>query len=374
MYLLHSHNSLLSLCIVVILSLLSSILQQHQQHHQAYYLLPVASGNIPGYISPSTAVKCVVAGAVTTCAVGCIKVITTGDECLIERFGKYHRKLNAGWHVVLPIIERISFQATTREQVLDVPPQQCYTKDNAPLSADAVVYMRVQDVVSAKYNVEDVHSAILNLCLTQLREAVGKLTLDESFSSRERINYGLLKDLNEVCVGWGVEITRVEIQNLQPSLTIQEAMELQMAAERKKRASILKSEGERTTYINEAEGRAQAAITNAEAQNQVTVLKAQAEAHRQRIEAEGLKVAIEAITTAIMMSSSSNNSKSHNESHNDVVQKEKAVEGAIQFLTVLRFLETQAKFASSDNSKIIMLPTKDSLPLTYGGLKFLMDD
>mmetsp|Transcript_28759 Transcript_28759/g.30915 ORF Transcript_28759/g.30915 Transcript_28759/m.30915 type:complete len:235 (-) Transcript_28759:211-915(-) len=234
--------------------------------------------------------------------------------------------------------------------------------------------MRVQDVVSAKYNVEDVHSAILNLCLTQLREAVGKLTLDESFSSRERINYGLLKDLNEVCVGWGVEITRVEIQNLQPSLTIQEAMELQMAAERKKRASILKSEGERTTYINEAEGRAQAAITNAEAQNQVTVLKAQAEAHRQRIEAEGLKVAIEAITTAIMMSSSSNNSKSHNESHNDVVQKEKAVEGAIQFLTVLRFLETQAKFASSDNSKIIMLPTKDSLPLTYGGLKFLMDD
>jgi len=381
MYLFLSHNSLLSsgrssttskkkpITLVVILSLLSSIFQQRHQS----YLLPVATGNI----SPSTVLKCVVAGAVTTCAVGCIKVVTTGDECLIERFGKYHRKLNAGWHVLLPIIERISFQATTREQVLDVPPQQCYTKDNAPLSADAVVYMRVQDVISAKYNVEDVHSAILNLCLTQLREAVGKLTLDESFSSRERINYGLLKDLNEVCLGWGVEITRVEIQNLQPSLTIKEAMELQMAAERKKRASILKSEGERTTFINEAEGRAQAAITNAEAQNQVTILKAKAEANRQRIEAEGLQVAIEAITEAIMVSPK--NSKSHNQNNddnerNDVVQREKAVEGAIQFLTVLRFLETQAKFASSDNSKIIMLPTKDSLPLTYGGLKFLMDD
>jgi len=186
-----------------------------------------------------------------------------------------------------------------------------------------------------------------------------------------------LKDLNEVCLGWGVEITRVEIQNLQPSLTIKEAMELQMAAERKKRASILKSEGERTTFINEAEGRAQAAITNAEAQNQVTILKAKAEANRQRIEAEGLQVAIEAITEAIMVSPK--NSKSHNQNNddnerNDVVQREKAVEGAIQFLTVLRFLETQAKFASSDNSKIIMLPTKDSLPLTYGGLKFLMDD
>ena len=303
------------------------------------------------------------AAGITTC-IKCIKVVTTGHECLIERFGKYNRRLDAGWHLLVPIIERVSFHVTTREQVLDIPPQQCYTKDNAPLKADAVVYMRIADVISAKYNVEDVHDAIMNLCLTQLREEVGKLTLDESFSSRERINYELLKDLNAVCQGWGVTITRVELQNLQPSLTIKEAMELQMAAERKKRASILKSEGERTTLINEAEGRAQAAITNAEAQNRVTILQAEAEANRQRIEAEGLRTAIEAIAETIM--DDNNNSSSS-------VNKEKAVEGAIQFLSVLRLLETQGRFAESNNSKVIMLPTKDSLPITYGGLKFLMD-
>ena len=137
-----------------------------------------------------------------------------------------------------------------------------------------------------------------------------------------------------------------------------------MAAERKKRASILKSEGERTTLINEAEGRAQAAITNAEAQNRVTILQAEAEANRQRIEAEGLRTAIEAIAETIM--DDNNNSSSS-------VNKEKAVEGAIQFLSVLRLLETQGRFAESNNSKVIMLPTKDSLPITYGGLKFLMD-
>jgi len=292
----------------------------------------------------------------------CVKVITTGDECLIERFGRYHRKLDAGWHLLLPIVERVSFKVTTREQVLDVPPQQCYTKDNAPIKADAVVYMKIHDVISAKYKVEDIQSALLNLCLTQLREEVGKLTLDESFSSRERINYALLRDLNAVCQGWGIEITRVELQNLQPSQTIKEAMELQMAAERKKRAAILHSEGERTTLINKAEGRAQAAIKDAEARQRAVVLTAEAEADRQRIEAEGLQTAIKAVSDVIFKQGQQLDGS-----------KENSVEAAVQFLTVLRFLETQAKFSDSANSKIIMLPSKDSLPLTYGGLKFLMD-
>jgi regulator of protease activity HflC (stomatin/prohibitin superfamily) len=118
---------------------------------------------------------------------------------------------------------------------------------SAPLMADAVVYMRVFDLEAARYQVKDVMSAIRNLCLTQVREQVGKLTLDESFSSRDRINMALLYDLNNVCKTWGVEITRVEIQSLEPSREIVQAMELQMAAERKKRAAILQSEGERVT-------------------------------------------------------------------------------------------------------------------------------
>jgi len=304
-------------------------------------------------------------------AVSCLRIVTTGDELLVERFGKFHRKLEAGWHFLVPIAESVSFDVTVRERVLDVPPQQCYTKDNAPVEADAVVYAKVRDAVAARYAVQDVDGAILNLCLTNLREEVGKLTLDESFSSRERINRELLRDLNEVCLGWGIEITRVELQNLRPSPAIQEAMELQMAAERRKRAAILESEGEKLTMVNEAEGRATAAIRNAEASHRATILAAEAEASRQRIEAEGLRRAIETVAEGI---SSSSSAGGRNDDGEGPPPSGEAVEAAVQFLTAVRYLETQASVARSDNSKVVMLPSKDSLPMmTYGGLKFLLD-
>lgn len=292
-------------------------------------------------------------------------MVTSGDECLVERLGKYHRKLGPGWHLVFRPFESVSFHVTTREQVLDVPPQQCYTLDNAPIRADAVVYMRIHDVEAARYNVQDVMSAILNLCLTQLREEVGKLTLDESFSSRERINKELLKDLNAVSSTWGVEITRVELQNMEPSPDILAAMELQMAAERKKRAAILRSEGERATLINEAEGRASAAVAAAEAQKKKTLLSAQAEAERQKVEADGLRTAITVLARSLF--------DSYGDGYNGSKEKE-SVEGAIQFLSLIRYLETQARFAESKGTKVLMLPSKNSLPLTYGGLQFLLDD
>jgi len=300
---------------------------------------------------------------VPTCIVGClcisqcVKVVTSGDECLIERMGKYHRKLGPGWHWLWRPFDSVSFHVTIREQVLDVPPQQCYTLDNAPLKADAVVFLKIVDVAAARYNVEDLKFAIMNLCLTQLREEVGKLTLDESFSSRERINKELLKDLNEVCRQWGVHITRVELQNLKPSPDIQAAMELQMAAERKKRAAILKSEGERTTLINEAQGRAQAVLADAEAKQKTITLGARAEAERQRLESEGLKLAIQNLAGVF----------------SDGDGGKDGVETAVQFLSLIRYMETQAKFAGSNNTKIMMLPSKDSLPLTYAGLRFLLD-
>jgi regulator of protease activity HflC (stomatin/prohibitin superfamily) len=177
--------------------------------------------------------------ALTCYSLSCLQIITSGNECLVERFGRYHRKLGPGWHFILKPFESVSFYATTREQVLDVPPQQCYTLDNAPIRADAVVFMRIHNVEMAKYQVEDVMGAILNLCLTQLREEVGKLTLDESFSSRERINKELLKDLNAVTATWGVTITRVELQNMEPSKDILAAMELQMAAEVRRREKYI---------------------------------------------------------------------------------------------------------------------------------------
>jgi regulator of protease activity HflC (stomatin/prohibitin superfamily) len=328
------------------------------RHNDAFYD-PLSRGTSPR----KTALKtCLI--ALSCYSFSCLQVVTSGDECLVERFGKYHRKLGPGWHFVFKPFEVVSFRATTREQVLDVPPQQCYTLDNAPIRADAVVFMRINHIEMAKYQVEDVMGAILNLCLTQLREEVGKLTLDESFSSRERINKELLKDLNAVTATWGVTITRVELQNMEPSKDILAAMELQMAAERKKRAAILRSEGERSTLINEAEGKAAAAVADAEAQRKTVLLRAQAEAERQKIEAEGLRNAISVVAKTLH--------DAYGPEHEG--GKKESVEGAVQFLSLIRYLETQSKFAASENSKVLMLPSKSSLPMTYGGLKFLLDD
>lgn len=295
-------------------------------------------------------------GIATACfGVSCLKVVTTGNECLVERFGRFHRKLGPGYHFLKRPFEKISYEATIREQVMDVPPQQCYTLDNAPIKADAVIYLRIFSLEAARYNVNDLQFAILNLCLTQLREAVGKLTLDETFSSRERINQVLLKVMNDVCQTWGVEITRVEIQNLEPSSDILAAMELQMAAERHKRAAILKSEGERTKLINEAEGNARAYVVDAEARQEAIVRFAEAEAMRVRKEAEGLRHAIETIAHAV-----------GNQSDDDGIDK------AVQLLMLNRYLEAQTRVADSPGSKILMFPTKDSLPITYEGLQSLL--
>jgi len=317
--------------------------------------------------------KAAVCAAATGCAAAfCLEVVTTGNECLVERFGKFHRKLGAGFHLVLRPLETVSYRATTREQVMDVPPQQCYTLDNAPLKADAVVFLRIIDSEASRYNVDDLHIAILNLCLTQLREAVGKLTLDESFSSRDRINKALLAEMNAVCQGWGVMITRVEIQNLEPSRDILAAMELQMAAERKKRAAILRSEGERLTLVNEAEGRAKAVLADAEARRESIVMLAEAERDRMRFEAEGMAEAVNKIASAI--SSSSRGSKQGGGKHavRGVSSGGDDTDKALQLIMLARYMETQAKFASSEGSKVLMFPTKDCVPLTYGGLQSLL--
>jgi regulator of protease activity HflC (stomatin/prohibitin superfamily) len=317
----------------------------------------------------ATTVNCIswsdvgIVGGVATACIGfsCLKIVTTGNECLVERFGKFHRKLSPGYHFVARPFEGVSYQATTREQVMDVPPQQCYTLDNAPIKADAVIYLRILSLEAARYNVNDLKFAILNLCLTQLREAVGKLTLDQTFSSRERINSALLKVMNDVCHTWGVQVTRVEIQNLEPSQDILAAMELQMAAERHKRAAILKSEGERTKLINEAEGNARANVVAAEAKQESIVRLAQAEATRLQTEAEGIQKSILAIAAAIKDES--------NKSENATTE---AIDKAVQVMMLNRYLEAQSKVAESPGAKVLMFPTKDSMPITYEGLQSLL--
>ena len=270
---------------------------------------------------------------------------------MVERLGKYHRTLGPGLHFVFKPFEAISFKDTLREQVMDVPPQECFTLDNAPLTVDAIVYLRIVNSKDACYNVFNVRNAVLNLCLTNVREIVGRLTLQESFASRNMLSQKMVNTLNEICRDWGIEITRVEIQRLEPSPDILRAMELQMSAERKKRASILQSEGEKSRLVNEAEGKALALLTEAEARKKSIILESEAESERQRLEAEGIRMAIETIAEAI------SNGTGHSRGTGALASK--AMQDALQLLSLVRYLETQSRFSKSDSTKVLMFPTRD---------------
>jgi len=176
--------------------------------------------------------------------------------------------------------------------VLDVPPQRCISADNAPLTADAVVFYRIEELYLARYAIDDFAVGLQNLVLTQLRAEIGRLPLDATFSAREQLNAILLREANAVTRQWGIVVTRVDVRDIQPSREIVRSMELQLAAERKKRAAILESEGHRQATINAAEAR-QAAV----------VFEAKAEQRKLQTEATGLADAIDAVATALSASS-----------------------------------------------------------------------
>ncbi|MEB3295101.1 MAG: SPFH domain-containing protein [Synechococcales bacterium] len=218
--------------------------------------------------------------------VSSVKIVEQGNEALVERLGQYDRKLQPGLNFVFPFVDRISYQQTIREKVLDIPPQNCITRDNVSISADAVVYWRIMDMEKAYYKVQNLQAAIVNLALAQIRAEMGKLELDETFTAREQINESLLRELDFATDPWGVKVTRVELKEIIPAKAVLESMELQMSAERKKRAAVLTSEGERDAAVNTARGRAEAQVLDAEARKRSTVLAAEAEQQRIVLEAQ----------------------------------------------------------------------------------------
>lgn len=172
-----------------------------------------------------------------------IKIINEGNEALVERFGQYSRKLNPGLNVVLPLLETIVVEETTREKVLGIEPQYAITKDNVSLKVDAVVYWQIIDLERTFYVVEDIKKAIENLVLTTLRSAIGRLKLEETYSSRDKINQSLLEQLDEATANWGVKVTRIEVREISPAKNVMDSLELERAAESKKRAEIAETEG-----------------------------------------------------------------------------------------------------------------------------------
>lgn len=175
--------------------------------------------------------------------IGSTKIVNEGNQALVERLGRYHKKLDPGLNYIIPFVDRIAVEDTVREQVLDIPPQQAITKDNISLEVDAVVLWRVIDLKEAYYAVEDVELAIQNLVVTTLRSMIGELDLSDTYSSRSDLNRKLLQQLDDATAGWGVKVTRVELQEIKPPKTILESLELERAAMSQKQATISQAEG-----------------------------------------------------------------------------------------------------------------------------------
>ena len=295
---------------------------------------------------------------------GTVKVINQSNEALVERLGSYNKKLSPGLNFVAPFIDKVVYRETIREKVLDIPPQQCITRDNVSITVDAVVYWRIVDMERSYYKVENLKSAMVNLVLTQIRSEMGQLELDQTFTARSQISELLLQELDISTEPWGVKVTRVELRDLIPSKAVQESMELQMSAERRKRSSILTSEGDRESAVNSARGKAEAqlldaearqksTILQAEAQQKTIILQAQAERQQQVLKAQATAEALQIISQTL--------------------KTEPNAREALQFILAQHYLEMGMKIGSSDSSKVMFIDPR-SIPAALEGMRSIVSE
>lgn len=278
-----------------------------------------------------------------------VVTVRQGFEYTVERFGRYTKTLKPGFHLLVPLIERVGSKQNMMEQVLDVPTQEVITKDNAMVAADGVVFFQVLDAPQASYEVNNLPLAILNLTMTNLRTVMGSMDLDELLSKRDEINARLMNVVDEATQPWGVKITRIEIKDIAPPRDIVDAMARQMKAERDKRAAILEAEGSRESEILRAEGEKKSAILEAEGRREAAFRDAEA---RER-EAEAEAKATEMVSKAI-------------------------AEGdpqAINYFVAQKYVEALSGFAQSNNEKLVFMPMEASGVIgSIGGIAELFKD
>jgi regulator of protease activity HflC (stomatin/prohibitin superfamily) len=236
---------------------------------------------------------------VVAAVVRSVRIVPQAMAGIVERFGRYHRTLNAGLNVVTPFIDRLRPLIDLREQVVSFPPQPVITRDNLVVGIDTVIYFQVTDARAATYEVANYITAVEQLTVTTLRNVVGGMELEHALTSRDRINSELRKELDEATGKWGIRVSRVELKAIEPPGSIQDSMEKQMRADRDKRAAILSAEGSKQSAILTAEGERQAAVLKARGESEATVLRAEAEAKAQAARARGQAEAISTVFKAI---------------------------------------------------------------------------
>jgi regulator of protease activity HflC (stomatin/prohibitin superfamily) len=228
-----------------------------------------------------------------------IRIVPQKQAFIIERLGKYASTLEAGFHVLMPFVDRVSYRHTLKEQAVDVPPQQCITKDNIAVEVDGILYMQVVDPKKASYGIDNYRFAATQLAQTTMRSVMGKLDLDKTFEEREKINTVIVEAVDKASDPWGVKVTRYEVKNIMPPQSIKDAMEKQMRAEREKRATIAESEGDRQAKINRAEGDRQEMIARSEGEKQKRINEAEGRAIEIQAVAEATAEGIRKIAAAI---------------------------------------------------------------------------
>ena len=277
-----------------------------------------------------------------------IVVVRQGWEYTVERFGRYTRTLKPGLTFLVPFFDRVGHRVNMRERVIDVPSQDVITKDNAMVTADAVVFIQVTDARQAAYEVNNLDNAIQNLCLTNVRTVVGAMDLDEVLSRRDEINARLLTVIDRATDPWGTKVTRIEIKDLSPPHDITQAMNKQMKAEREKRADILTAEGLKQSQILKAEGEKEAAVREAEGRRAAAFLDAEAREREAEAEARATAMVSQAIAKG------------------DV--------NAVNYFVAQDYVKAFEKLATSPNQKTLIVPAElGSLAGTMAGLQTLLD-
>lgn len=249
----------------------------------------------------SVIVAAIIAVLVIVVIVKTAVVVPQRSEFVIERLGKYSRTLMAGFHILVPFIDTIAYKRSLKEEVLDVPSQNCITADNITLEVDGVLYLQVLNSKQSAYGIDNYHIACVQLAQTSLRSAIGKMELDRTFEERESINSEIVRAIDEAAANWGVKVLRYEISDITPPQSVMASMEKQMQAEREKRAAIATSEGDRQARINRAEGLKTEAIQISEGEKQKRVNEAEGQAAEIRLvaeaTAEGIRKVAEALQT-----------------------------------------------------------------------------